>query len=94
MQHSYANEYDRTHRSSPFSLAGGATTVAYREDEKQSMMPKNKTVEVKSIVIDMEATPLTADTLIPAYYSSSPCLAAGGPSGRLLYAKIRTPCIG
>ncbi|BDA40871.1 hypothetical protein COCOBI_01-5250 [Coccomyxa sp. Obi] len=49
---------------------GGATTVAYREDEEQSMVPRSKTILVKSIVIDIEATSSSLDCLIPAHHSN------------------------
>jgi hypothetical protein len=38
--------------------AGGVTTVAFREDEKQHMVPKNKSIELRSLVIEVDAGPL------------------------------------
>ncbi|CAL8466838.1 g6374 [Coccomyxa elongata] len=59
---------------------GGATTVAYREDEEQSMVPRSKIIHVKSIVIDIETTSASSDCMIPAYHSTGTCQEGRGPS--------------
>ena len=53
------------------------------------MMPKNKTIQVKSVVIHIEATSMTADTLIPAYRSCSPSHAASSLPGMRVLALNR-----
>lgn len=60
---------------------GGATTVAYREDEEQCMVPRSKTIHVKSILIDIEATSASSESLIPAFHSNGACQEGGSPSG-------------
>ena len=55
--------------------------MAYREDEEQSMVPRSKTILVKSVVIDIEATSASSECLIRAHHSNNDCQKGESPSG-------------
>lgn len=44
------------------------------------MVPKNKSIEIRSIVIDIDATASHGGTLIPAHYDSNKCHEPGRSS--------------
>ena len=48
--------------------AGGSTSGAYREDEQQKVVPRNKSIAVKSVTLNVQAFASADSGLIPAVW--------------------------